>query len=229
MIIDCICGLKKFKVDDNEIPAEGRKVKCGACNQIWFYDPANPGASQPINEEQVMQEDVQQVVPNVQDEPIPQGTEQTIAQAEEDPPFVEESDENADLGDTPIQPKSGMKIFADEDGDLPSKAQMDTALEDFKSSRKKKGFFSSLFGKKDSLEKAKVSEQKSKKQIKKNKKNKDQGTSTRLLIYLLIILLFVLSVFMVPYKNKILMAFPQLGWYFDALTPYYNTIKSMLF
>ncbi len=229
MIIDCICGLKKFKVDDNEMPAEGRKVKCGACNQIWFYDPANPGASQPINEEQVTQENVEQVVPNVQDEPIPQGTEQTIAQAESDPPFVEESDEDTDLGNVPTQPKSGMKIFADEDGDLPSKAQMDTALEDFKSSRKKKGFFASLFGKKDVLSQAKVSEQKNQKQVKKNKKSKDQGTSTRLLIYLLIILLFVLSVFMVPYKNKILMAFPQLDWYFNALTPYYNTIKDMLF
>lgn len=228
MIIDCLCGLKKFKVDDSEIPAEGRKVKCGACNQVWFYDPANPNASEPIVEEPTVQETIQPNVPDVQETPIPQNVEETISQAEDEAPFVEESDADTDLGDQ-AQPKPGMKIFADDDADLPSKAQMDNALEDFKSSRKKKSFFGSLFAKKDPLEKAKKTEKKVQQTAKTKKKKKDTGSATRLLIYLLIILLFVLSVFLVPYKAKILMAFPQLDWYFEALTPYYNTIKGMLF
>lgn len=224
MIIDCICGLKKFKVDDTEIPAEGRKVKCGACNQVWFYDPANPSASVPL-EDEIQTQPVTQPVTETNNEPIPQSVEQTISQAEEEAPFVEESEPDTDLSSTESR-KPAMKIFADEDADLPSKAEMDNALEDFKSSRKKKSFFASLFSKKDPLEKAKTSEKKA--QIKKKIKKKDSGMTTRLLIYLLIILLFVLSVFMVPYKNHILMAFPQLDWYFDALTPYYNTIKGMI-
>lgn len=39
MIIDCICGKKKFRVPDEQMPREGRKVQCAACSQIWFYQP----------------------------------------------------------------------------------------------------------------------------------------------------------------------------------------------
>tara|TARA_B100001287_G_scaffold268584_1_gene265032 strand:- start:903 stop:1130 length:228 start_codon:yes stop_codon:yes gene_type:complete len=28
---------KIFEVEDNLIPPEGREVKCGACDYIWFY------------------------------------------------------------------------------------------------------------------------------------------------------------------------------------------------
>jgi len=49
MIIDCICGKKKFRVPDEQMPREGRKVQCAACSQIWFYQP-------PIREELEEQE-----------------------------------------------------------------------------------------------------------------------------------------------------------------------------
>jgi predicted Zn finger-like uncharacterized protein len=39
VIIDCICGKKKFRVPDEQMPREGRKVQCAACSQIWFYQP----------------------------------------------------------------------------------------------------------------------------------------------------------------------------------------------
>ena len=39
MIIDCECGKKKFNVDRELIPAEGRLLKCGSCSNIWHYRP----------------------------------------------------------------------------------------------------------------------------------------------------------------------------------------------
>ena len=38
MIIICPCGKKQFEVNDNLIPPKGRLLKCGSCDQTWFYD-----------------------------------------------------------------------------------------------------------------------------------------------------------------------------------------------
>ena len=38
MIINCPCGKKKFEVDSNLIPEKGRLLKCGTCDQTWFFD-----------------------------------------------------------------------------------------------------------------------------------------------------------------------------------------------
>jgi predicted Zn finger-like uncharacterized protein len=37
MIITCPCKKKKFEIDAALIPAEGRKLKCGSCDEVWFY------------------------------------------------------------------------------------------------------------------------------------------------------------------------------------------------
>lgn len=37
MIITCPCGKKKFNVDKNLIPDKGRLVKCGTCDETWFF------------------------------------------------------------------------------------------------------------------------------------------------------------------------------------------------
>ena len=55
MIIDCICGKKKFRVPDQQMPREGRKVQCAACSQIWFYQP-------PAREE-LEEQDLEVIVP----------------------------------------------------------------------------------------------------------------------------------------------------------------------
>ena len=39
MIINCECGKKKFNIDSDLIPAEGRLLKCGSCSKIWHYRP----------------------------------------------------------------------------------------------------------------------------------------------------------------------------------------------
>ena len=55
MIIDCICGKKKFRVPDEQMPREGRKVQCAACSQIWFYQP-------PVREE-LEEQDLEVIAP----------------------------------------------------------------------------------------------------------------------------------------------------------------------
>ena len=37
MIITCPCGEKKFEIDAALIPNEGRTLKCGSCDHVWFY------------------------------------------------------------------------------------------------------------------------------------------------------------------------------------------------
>ena len=37
MIIECPCKKKKFDIDINLIPAEGRNLQCGSCDRVWFY------------------------------------------------------------------------------------------------------------------------------------------------------------------------------------------------
>ena len=37
MIIECINCNKKFNVDANLIPKQGRQIQCGSCNYIWHF------------------------------------------------------------------------------------------------------------------------------------------------------------------------------------------------
>ena len=37
MIINCINCDKKFEVNSELIPSDGRTIQCGSCNHIWFY------------------------------------------------------------------------------------------------------------------------------------------------------------------------------------------------
>ena len=39
MIIECICGKKKFEVNSDLIPNTGRTIQCGSCEKVWFFDP----------------------------------------------------------------------------------------------------------------------------------------------------------------------------------------------
>lgn len=229
MIIDCICGLKKFKVDPNEIPSEGRQVKCGVCSQVWFYNPKNPTASTPITEDAQPQIEESNVAPTPepeipaveetptpppQEEQIPQNVEEVISEAEQNDTMSRDDSEKDFVEETPVdQPieeepapqeeraSKPLKVFVDDEDEI-SKSDMDENLEKLQQDRKK--------NKKESKPKTGL------------------GMRLRMMLYLLIILLFVLSVFSVPYKQHILMAFPSLSWYFDAVTPYYIMISKGL-
>ena len=63
MIIECICGKKKFEVNSDLIPSTGRTIQCGSCEKIWFFDPnkenlkikeeLEPNISIPINNQKI--------------------------------------------------------------------------------------------------------------------------------------------------------------------------------
>ena len=56
MIIECTCK-KKFNIDINLIPAEGRNLQCGSCDRIWFYKKEDPIPKPPqINEDIAIKE-----------------------------------------------------------------------------------------------------------------------------------------------------------------------------
>ena len=41
MIIICPSCKKKFEVDSNIIPEKGKLLKCGSCDQTWFFNKHN--------------------------------------------------------------------------------------------------------------------------------------------------------------------------------------------
>ncbi len=57
MIIICPSCKKKFNLDINLIPSEGRDLQCGSCAHTWFYKKQEP-ISEPlqINEDVAIQE-----------------------------------------------------------------------------------------------------------------------------------------------------------------------------
>ena len=56
MIIVCpSCG-KNFDVDENLIPNKGRLLKCGSCNQTWFFNKNKSAEIKPLIDEIVTEE-----------------------------------------------------------------------------------------------------------------------------------------------------------------------------
>ena len=79
MIIVCPCGEKKFEVDENLIPDKGRLLKCGSCDQTWFFnknanEQTEPLIDKPTKEKKILytDENNDKSVPNV---PIKPGSE----------------------------------------------------------------------------------------------------------------------------------------------------------
>ena len=57
MIITCPSCKKKFNLDINLIPSEGRDLQCGSCEHIWFYKKEDPISEPPqINEDIAIKE-----------------------------------------------------------------------------------------------------------------------------------------------------------------------------
>jgi predicted Zn finger-like uncharacterized protein len=48
MIIECKNCNKKFKVNDELIPTNGRQIKCGSCKHIWHFKIENPLEKTPV-------------------------------------------------------------------------------------------------------------------------------------------------------------------------------------
>ena len=57
MIVNCPSCQKKYKIDDNLIPAKGRLVQCSNCKEKWF-------AKSEINEAEILQINPQEINEN---------------------------------------------------------------------------------------------------------------------------------------------------------------------
>ncbi len=62
MIINCPCGEKKFEVDEKLIPDKGRLLKCGSCDQTWFFnknavEQTEPLIDKPTKQKKILYED----------------------------------------------------------------------------------------------------------------------------------------------------------------------------
>ena len=67
MIITCNCGLKKFSLPENSIPAAGRMVQCGTCGLKWKQFPLNEiDNSEPISNIKNIVSEPKQVQPKRQ-------------------------------------------------------------------------------------------------------------------------------------------------------------------
>ena len=58
MIIICPCGEKKFEVDENLIPDKGRLLKCGSCDQTWFFNKNVNRLTEPLIEKPAKQKKI---------------------------------------------------------------------------------------------------------------------------------------------------------------------------
>ena len=79
MIIICPCGEKKFEVDENLIPDKGRLLKCGSCDQTWFFNKnvskqTEPLIDKPANQKKILYKD-ENLDKSVSKTPIKPGSE----------------------------------------------------------------------------------------------------------------------------------------------------------
>ena len=159
MIIDCICGLKKFEVEDNQISNNGRQVKCGVCSKEWFYKPESIAEESPtenFDNEETLDENFD----DTEELPVSESSSDDL-----------EINKELDYSNEITQPGAGASDYLN------------------------------------------------------NEKKKNQSTRKRFLIYILIILIFVLSLVVLPYKGAILSIFPELTWYFEG----FARINDLLF
>ena len=254
MIIDCICGKKKFKLADGVMPQQGSKVRCGSCSEVWFYHPDQ--GNNPINQDDNVNEEQNSLIENENDigenkeiDDLAATTQSEVQETEnvnqtsslEDPEDLlstpedklseeEVGNENFDeIKKENPESISNFKIFTDEDqNDLPSKEEMDKNLDEYKVDRDKNlNFFQKLF-KKDRIKEAKKSLEKEQQLQEQSERQLNKGRRARLLTYLLLLLLIVFSVLIVPFRDQVGMAFPIMESYLEFLIPMYDYIKGPL-
>ena len=79
MIIICPCCEKKFEVDENLIPDKGRLLKCGSCDQTWFFnknvsEQTEPLIYKPAKQKKILYKD-EKINKSVSKAPIKPGSE----------------------------------------------------------------------------------------------------------------------------------------------------------
>ena len=221
MIIECISCSKKFELKEELLPPGGSKVRCGACSEVWFFHPKKT-----LEENENLDQDMS----------FSSNTDSADSEVEKYQTPLEKEDQ--DINDNSMPQNeinkdevSNFKIFGNDTTELPEKEEMDENLNDLVLDRgKNKSFFTKLFKKKDRISEAKKffikKDQKDENEREKAKKPNYQFR--RLLIYLLFVLLFLLSIFLTPYRSHLEMAYPSSSTYFDIVSPIYYKFISYL-
>jgi predicted Zn finger-like uncharacterized protein len=221
MIIECISCSKKFELKDELLPPEGSKVRCGACSEVWFFYPKKA-----LEENENLDQDMS----------FSSNTDSTDSEVEKYQTPLEKDDQDINDNSMPQEEINedevgNFKIFGNDTTELPEKEEMDQNLNNLVLDRgKNKSFLSKLFKKKDRISEAKTFFKKKdqKDEDEREKAKKPNYQFRRLLIYLLFVLLFLLSIFLVPYRTHLEMAYPSLSIYFDVVSPIYNKFISYL-
>ena len=236
MIINCISCSKKFNLAETLMPAEGSKVRCGSCFEVWFYHPTRENQSSDetntIDEVSKDTKNNQQEI-TTQNEITPEETvlddEDEMKPSSENP--IVPNDEISEETETETgnqENNTPFKIFTDEDSYMPSKQEMDKNLDNFVVDRENNlGFFGKLF-KKDRLTTASEALERKYNGPSEEQQKINQSRRVRLLFYLLFVLCVASTILFVPIKEDISMMFPFSKGYFDFVTPVYDYIKGPL-
>ena len=220
MIIECISCSKKFELKEELLPPEGSKVRCGACSEVWFFHPEKA-----LEENENSNKDMS-FLSNTDSEleKEDQGIDDSMSQEEIKNDVV--SQEEINKNDV-----SDFKIFGNDTTELPKKEEMDQNLNNLVLDRKKnQNFLSNFFKKKDRITDAKkfFKKKDQEDEDERIKVQKPNHQFRRLLIYLLFVLLFLLSIFLTPYRTHLEMAYPSLSTFFDFVSPIYDKFMSYL-
>jgi predicted Zn finger-like uncharacterized protein len=210
MIIECISCSKKFELKEELLPPGGSKVRCGACSEVWFFHPEKA-----LEENENSNQDMSFL-------------SNTDSELEKEDQGIDDSMSQEEINKNEV---NDFKIFGNDTTELPKKDEMDQNLNNLVLDRKKnQSFLSKLFKKNDRISEAKIFfKKKDKKDEKKRIKDKNPSyLFRRLLIYLLFVLLVVLSIFLIPYRTQLEMAYPSLSTYFDFISPIYDKFMSYL-
>jgi len=210
MIIECISCSKNFELKDDLLPPGGSKVRCGACSEVWFFHPEKA-----LKENENSNQDMSFL-------------SNTDSELEKEDQGIDDSMSQEEINKNEV---NDFKIFGNDTTELPKKDEMDQNLNNLVLDRKKnQSFLSKLFKKNDRISEAKIFfKKKDKKDEKKRIKDKNPSyLFRRLLIYLLFVLLVVLSIFLIPYRTQLEMAYPSLSTYFDFISPIYDKFMSYL-
>ena len=64
MIIECVNCNKKFNVNSDLIPNEGRTIQCGSCNHVWFFNKKDQDLIKLIKPNKDIQQPLQKKKPS---------------------------------------------------------------------------------------------------------------------------------------------------------------------
>jgi len=78
MIITCPNCKKKFQIDPNLLPVEGRDLQCGSCENIWFYKVENENSLPLTLNEDLLNTKVEDNLPKKEIEKITDKNESII-------------------------------------------------------------------------------------------------------------------------------------------------------